>query len=125
MCGACAEEQLTRALGEAGAAKCPMLELLVARDWRELLPATAGCGGEADALVDAACAKMATTRQHLRTVLLTEDQRARAEAAKRPRKAAQAGAQAGAQALAKSVTFHPEVQDNEYRCRSSFGRTTR
>jgi hypothetical protein len=55
-----------RALEEAAASRLPMLELLVARDWKR---AVGESGKAADAVIDGACAKMGRTRAQLAPVL--------------------------------------------------------
>ena len=55
-----------RALEEAAASRLPMLELLAARDWKR---AVGGSGEAAEAVIDAACAKMGKSRAQLARVL--------------------------------------------------------
>ena len=55
-----------RALNEATASRLPMLELLAARGWKR---AVSERGAAADAVIDAACAKMGKSREQLAAVL--------------------------------------------------------
>ena len=55
-----------RALNEATASRLPMLELLAARDWKRAVDESSDV---ADAVIDAACAKMGKSRAQLATVL--------------------------------------------------------
>jgi hypothetical protein len=55
-----------RQLEAAKASRCPLLEVLAARDWKR---AVSESGAAADALIDAACAKMGKSREQLAPVL--------------------------------------------------------
>ena len=57
--------ECARALEEAKASRLPMLELLVARDWKRAV----GEYAEADAVIDGACAAMGKSREEMASVL--------------------------------------------------------
>jgi hypothetical protein len=61
-----ARGHFARGLEEARASRLPMLELLLARDWKRAV----GEYGEADAVIDAACAQMGKAREQMASVLL-------------------------------------------------------
>ena len=60
-----ASGHFARALEEAKASRLPMLELLVARDWKRAV----GEYAEADAVIDGACAAMGKSREEMASVL--------------------------------------------------------
>ena len=51
-----------RALEAAAASRCPLLEVVAARDWQRAVSASTA---DADAAIDAACAKVGKTREQL------------------------------------------------------------
>jgi hypothetical protein len=55
-----------RALSAATTSRYPLVEVIAARDWKRAVP---DCGVAADAVIDAACAKMGKTRAQLALVL--------------------------------------------------------
>lgn len=65
-----ADEHFARALGDAKVSRLPMLELLVARDWKlyALAPAGRDCN-YFEVVIDGACAKMNKTRAQLARVI--------------------------------------------------------
>ena len=66
-----AESHFANALREATLSRLPMLEVLAARDWKKhLLEPNGRDTKEAEAAIDAACAKMKKSRERLGAVLL-------------------------------------------------------
>jgi len=65
-----ADSHFSEARKEAEASRLPMLELLVARDWKKhvLLPAQRDCS-PAEGSIDLACQKMKKTRSQMECVL--------------------------------------------------------
>ena len=66
-----AEGHFSSALADARLSRLPMYELLAARDWKKhLLEPNGRDASEAEAAIDAACAKMNKSREQLAAVLL-------------------------------------------------------
>jgi len=57
-----AEEHFRAAIDLARTARMPVFEIIAAREWKRHVLDSAGRSGEADAVIDAACARMGKKR---------------------------------------------------------------